>query len=369
MSINERDMMKTIDVDAHVIEPTSIWDCLAKKDEEFRPSILVKESGAPIDAHFSLDNTREYWVIDNFLYGKHDAEAIAKTSRGELQPGALTLDSIDQRLADMDGQKIDVQIVFSSLFLNLRIGSKEAELALTRAYNRWISERCNGSNGRLRWVMVPSLKNPSETIKDMVWARDNGAAGILFRGFEGDRFLDHQDFDPIYAKATELDMPICVHIGHGSPAFESVSRRNNSDFNRFNSDSPNYFAFSSLLRSDLRKKFPDLRFGFFESGSSWIPYNVQTSLHLRLDPQGLMAEVQEKMAECNFYVTCELHEDLAHIAKYTGTSNLVFGSDYGHPHDIADTIFYRQELDKRTDIDDSFKRKLVCDNCNSLFHL
>lgn len=361
--------MKVIDVDAHVIEPSSVWDCLAKKDEEFRPSILVKESGAPIDAHFALDYTREYWVIDNFLYGKHDAEAIAGSSRGEIVQGDLTLDDVDQRLANMDKQGVDVQIIFSSLFLNLRIAGKEAELALTRAYNRWISERCADSDGRLRWVMVPSLKNPEETIKDMSWAKDNGAAGVLFRGFEGDRYLDHQDFDPIYAKAAELDFPICVHIGHGCPAFESIARRDGSEFNRFNSDSPNYFAFSTILRSDLRTRYPNLRFGFFESGSSWIYTNVQTSLHLRLAPEDLMSFVQEKMEECNFYVTCELHEDLGHIAKYAGTSHLVFGSDYGHPHDIADTIFYRRELDKRVDIDDVFKRKLVSDNCTSLFRL
>ena len=124
-----------------------------------------------------------------------------------------------------------------------------------------------------------------------------------------------------------------------------------------------------LLRSDIPKTYPTLRFGFFESGSTWVFPTVQTAMHLRLQPQDLMAVVQEELKKRNFYITCELHEDLAAIAKYTGFDNLVMGSDYGHPHDIADTIYFRQILAQRTDINDTFKEKLVRQNSNALFHL
>jgi predicted TIM-barrel fold metal-dependent hydrolase len=361
--------MKVIDVDTHSIEPASVWDYLANSEQEHKPSILKKLSGSKVKAHFSGPNTENFWVIDNYLYGMHDADVIVAASNGELSVGAITLDDVDARLANMDKQKVDVQIIFSSLFLNIRIADSKAELALTRAFNRWMMERCQAAGGRLRWVMVPSLKNPEETIKDMKWARENGAAGVLFRGIEGNRFLDHQTFDPIYAKATDLDMAICVHIGHGSPAFESIEQRDGAPFNRFISDNANYFAFSTLICSELPEKFPDLRFGFFESGSSWVFAAIQTALHLRLRPDDLMALAQEKITKHNFYITCELHENLPYIVNYTGADNLVIGSDYGHPHDIADTIFYRQALEKRTDIDENLRNKLTKDNCNSLFRL
>lgn len=362
--------MQVIDVDSHVIEPTSVWDHLARSDEEFRPSILVKEVGAPIAAHFSGPQTREFWVIDNTLYGKHDVGAIVDASNGELEAGAITMEDIGQRLSALDKQGVDVQIIFSSLFLNLRIARPNAELALTRAYNRWMAERCAESDGRLRWIMVPSLKNPAETIADMKHAQENGAVGILFRGIEGNRVIDHQHFDPIYAQAQELDLPICVHIGHGSPALRSIAYRENSEFNRFNSDSPNYTAFSALLLSGLYKQFPKLRFGFFESGSSWIAANIQTTLHLRLAPDDLMRLAQERMQESNFFVTCELHEDLNLIARYTGEDKLMLGSDYGHPNDIADTmISFRRELAERGDISTALQDKLVSQNCGQLFSL
>jgi hypothetical protein len=167
--------MKVIDVDTHLIEPASVWDYLSESEQEHKPSILEKVTGSRIKTHFSGPNTRKFWVINDDIYGMHDAEAIAAASKGELSVGAITLDDIDARLADMDKQKVDVQVVFSSLFLNLRISDSKAELALTRAFNRWIMERFKRSSGRLLWVMVPSLKNPEETVKDMKWARDNGA--------------------------------------------------------------------------------------------------------------------------------------------------------------------------------------------------
>ena len=361
--------MKIVDVDTHVVEPASVWDFMAESDAEFKPAILRKQAGATIQAHFSGAKTAEYWVIDNTLYGKHDADAIASYSNGEYTAAAMTLDDVPRRLADLDRQKVDIQIVFSSLFLNVRCTRANAELSLTRAYNRWIAERCRASGGRLRWIFVPSLKNPSETVKDMRWARDNGAVGVLFRGIEGDKFLDHPDFDPIYAMAAELDWPICVHIGHGCPAIESIAQRDGAKFNRFNSDSPNYFAFTTLLNSRLPAMFPTLRFGFFESGCTWVFAAVQTALHVRLKPADLMTLVQQKLTEHNFYLTCELHEDLPHIMQYTGDSHLMLGSDYGHPGDVSETIWFRQELDKRTDISAERKLKLVSQNCLDLFHL
>jgi predicted TIM-barrel fold metal-dependent hydrolase len=358
---------RVIDVDAHVIEPSSVWDFLASTEQEFKPAILRKEVGATIHAHFSGAKTREYWVIDDVLYGKHDVDLIAGASNGEVTAGALTLDDVPARLADMDRQQVDIQLVFSSLFLNIRCVRAHAELALTRAYNRWIAERCARSAGRLRWIFVPSLKNIAETVLDMEWAAKNGAVGVLFRGFEGDYFIDHPRFDPVFAKAIELDWPICVHIGHGSPAMEAIAARDGARFNRFISDSPNYFAFSTLLNSQMPKKFPTLRFGFFESGCTWVAPTVQTAMHVRLPPPELMKLVREKLVEHNLWLTCELHEDLAQIMRYTGDDRLMLGSDYGHPGDVADTILFRQQLARRGDLDEALQRKLVTDNCYGLF--
>jgi len=358
-----------IDVDTHPVEPASTFDYLAESEQEFKPSILRKEVGAPIATHFSGPTTKEYWVIDNALYGKHDAEAIAGYSKGELTPGAITLDDVPARLADMDRQKVDVHVLFSSLFLNVRCSRPSAELALTRAYNRWLSERTKEAKGRLRWLFVPSLKNPQATVRDMDWAAKNGAVGLFMRGLEGDSFLDHPKFDAVYAKCVELDWPVCVHIGHGSPAMETITLREGGSFNRFISDSPNYYAFSVLLNSKFRESFPTLRWGFFESGCTWVPAAVQTALHTRLKPEELMNFSREKLAEHNFWFTCELHEDLGHLVKYIGEDRVMGSSDYSHPHDIGETIYYVDAWERREDLTPALRENIVRRNAHGLFRI
>lgn len=359
---------KVIDVDAHVIEDEAIWKYLAASDAEFMPSVLRKESGATIAAHFSGPTTKEYWVIDDFLYGKHDAAMIAKYSNGEMTEESLTLRDVGARLREIDSQGVDVQVNFTSLFLNVRAARPKAELALTRAYNRFIADRCAESKGRLRWVFVPSLKNPEITAREMKWARDNGAVGVFFRGLEGDRFIDHTDFDPVFEQSIELGMPICVHIGHGSPAMESVTMREGATFNRFISDSPNYYAFSVLLNSRLPERFPKLRVGFFESGCTWVPAAVQTALHLRLKPQELRDRVRETVAKHDFYFTCELHEDLPSLTGCIGEDRLMLASDFGHPGDVADTIHHVRELAKRDDVSEAQQKKFLSTNGAAFFN-
>jgi predicted TIM-barrel fold metal-dependent hydrolase len=362
--------MKTIvDVDTHSIEPASVFDYLSEAEQPFRPSILRKEVGATIQTHFSGPNTREYWVIDNALYGKHDAELISSVSNGEFTTGAITLDDVPSRLAAMDRQGVDAHVMFSSLFLNVRCHRPAAELALTRAFNRWIAERSQAAKGRLRWLFVPSLKNPEATAKEMDWARANGAVGLYMRGLEGDRFLDHPDFDPVYRKCVELDWPVCVHIGHGSPAMETIGQREGASFNRFISDSPNYYAFSVLLNSKLIESFPTLRFGFFESGCTWVPAAVQTALHTRLRPEDLMALTREKLERHNFWFTCEMHEDLPHLLRYIGEERLMGCSDFGHPHDIGDTINYVERYAAREDIPVRARERIIRDNAHGFFRM
>ncbi len=361
--------MTVVDVDTHVVEPHSVWDFLAADDKQFLPSILTKASGAAIKAHFASKKTKDFWVIDNQLYGKHDADFIAQFSNGEFTAGAITLDDVPARLQSMDAQKVDTQVIFSSLFLNIRIHRPQAELALTRAYNRWIAARCGESEGRLRWIYVPSLKNPAQTALDMKAARDQGAVGVLFRGVEGDKYLDHPDYEPVYQQALALDMPICVHIGHGSPALEAIEGREDAGFNRFISDCPNYLAYSVLLNSPIAKKFPELRFGFFESGCTWLAAATQTALHVRLTPADLRDLVQETLEKHNFFITCEMHEDLPHIMGYTGEDRLMAGSDFGHPGDIADTVYYREQLAQRGDVSEAVQQKLLSTNAHGLFSL
>ncbi len=353
-----------IDADTHIIETSAIWEHMTKQESVHRPQAITLEQGVlvpPIQKPM-----QSVWVIDGQLYARTDTSMIEEISDGQVRTGALALTDPAERIKAMDSQGVDVHVIFPSLFLVLSPQSPQVELACCRAYNRFLAEQCGGSNGRLLWVMQPSLKNLQETIKDLTWAKDHGAVGVHMRGLEGNRPIDHPDYYPLFAAAQHLDMPICVHIGNASPAFRQISRNMDERPSRFHMSVPTLMSFTAVATSEISSRFPNLRFGFFEVGSSWLTYMV-TQAHKVRDDRDRKAYTSTVLRDRNLYITCEEHEELPLILQYAGDDNLITGSDYGHPGDVDDSIFALQKLRERSDVSEEQKKRILSDNAIALF--
>ena len=358
--------MTVVDADTHLIETSAIWDYLDADERIHRPQAVELDAGVlvPPIAH----PMKSVWIIDGQLYARTNLEFIETASKGQVRPGALAMTDPDERLKAMDLQGVDVHVLFPSLFLGLAPETPAVEFALTRAYNRFLADRCAGSRGRLRWVMLPALQDIEATLREIEWARRYGAIGIHLRGLEGDRPIDHPDFFPIYRVAQDLEMPICVHIGHASPAFRRIRRNAENRASRFHMIVPTLLSFNALATGGVAKQFPKLRFGFFEAGSAWITFVVQQAHRVR-DERDRKAFTAQVLREYNLFVTCEEHEELPQILQYAGDERLVIGSDYGHPGDVDETIFVQRKFRARTDVSEEQKRRILSDNAVQLFAL
>jgi predicted TIM-barrel fold metal-dependent hydrolase len=355
---------RIIDSDTHLIETPPIWEHMTEAERVYKPQAIELEQGImvpPVQMPM-----KSVWVIDGQLYARTNLDLIEQVSGGQIKPGALAMTDPAERLAAMDRQGVDVHVIFPSLFLALAPETPAVELALSRAYNRFLADRCAGSAGRLRWVMQPSLKNMDATVADLAWARRHGAVGVHMRGLEGNRPIDDPDFYPVYEVAQDLDMPICVHIGNASPAFRQLRRNTQNRPSRYHMSVPTILSFTAIATSEISTRFPRLRFGFFEVGSSWLTY-VVTQAHKVRDDRDRKAFTQSVLRERNLYVTCEEHEELPLILQYAGDEHLVIGSDYGHPGDVDDSIMVQQKLRARTDITETQKRRMLSDNADALF--
>ena len=355
---------RIIDADTHLIETPAIWEHLTEKERAHRPQAIDLDQGIMVPPVQAL--LRTVWVIDGELYARTDVNMIEEFSEGQVKPGALAMTDPEARIRAMDQQGVDVHVIFPSLFLALSPESPEVELALSRAYNRFLAERCGDSGGRLRWVMQPAPKSMEATVEDIAWARRQGAIGVHLRGLEGNRPIDHPDFYPIYRVAQDLDMPICVHIGNASPAFRELHRNAEDRPSRFHMSVPTLMSFTALATSEIASLFPKLRFGFFEVGSSWLTY-LPVQAHKVRDDRDRKAFTAQMLRERNMYVTCEEHEELPLILQYAGDETLVMGSDYGHPGDVDESIFVQQKLRARTDISENQKQRILSDNAAALF--
>ena len=165
-----------IDVDAHVDETDATWDFLAPDEVRFRP--LTFDPGMPTLPR----DTRPHrlWLVD----GQLEARRWRDDQRTGTVQATRELTDVDARMRHMDELRIDIQVLYPTLFLSAVTARPEVELALMKSYNRWISAATEQSHGRLRWVALLPLLSMDKAVEELRWAKDHGACGALQ---EGDR--------------------------------------------------------------------------------------------------------------------------------------------------------------------------------------
>src|SRR6476659_5277751 len=184
-----------IDADTHISEGEAMWALIDKPMQPRRPIML----SVPEDTWYG--NRNAFWLIAGEIYPKPAGKgsfALVTPSEQKVQVGrkdstsaTREMTDINGRLADMDKLNTTLQIVYPTLFLVYNTEDKELEVALCRAYNRFLAQACAQSSGRMKWVAVLPFQSMSVAIDDICFALQNGAVGILFRGIEGDYTLDH----------------------------------------------------------------------------------------------------------------------------------------------------------------------------------
>src|SRR5215831_20148299 len=261
-------MAGIIDADTHIAESEAMWRMMDKEMYHRRP-VLLK---GPEDTLYGPRNA--FWLIDGNIFPKPNGKGSFRlitpsaskleSSRGDIHLAYREMTDIPGRLRDMDKLGVATQVVFPTLFLIYITNDSPLDVALARAYNRFIAQACAKSNGRMRWVVVPPLRSIEESLKEIRWAKDTGAAGVFFRGIEGHQTLDNPYFFPVYQAASDVDLPICIHQGSGSPTFINFF---NLERNRQWSHSAvlPLFAFNDIVNNKIPELFPRLKFGFIES--------------------------------------------------------------------------------------------------------
>lgn len=350
--------MGAIDSDAHVVECEKTFDYIDPEYHDQKPRVMVqKDDGVAVMDNEGTHAQKEFWVIDGRIQPKEGniGHNTAKESR--------EMADISVRLAHMDELNIDVQVLYPTVFLRAWTQDPTAEYAICKSYNRWLADIWKAAPDRLKWVVLPPLLNMEKTMEELEFAKANGAVGVFMRGLECERRLDNPYFFPLYEKAQALDMPICMHSGNNSFMVRDIYATEGG-FGR--SKLPVVSAFHSLLMSEIPAKFPKLRWGFVEVSSQWVPYALN-DLEIRFRRKGRRMS-KTIMADNNFYVACQVTDDLSYVLEHTGEGQLVVGTDYGH----ADTSTEIEALRKIKDdgkISSAVADRILDQNARALYGL
>lgn len=351
--------MFRIDVDAHVDESEATWQYLDDNASRYRPITLDPEAPtAPGDAR-----PHRLWVIDGTIRLRRWRD---DKRTGTVQATRELLD-VEARVRHMDDLRVDVQVLYPTLFLHALTDRPEVELALCKSYNRWIAKATEPSRGRLRWIAMLPLLSIDQAVEEIRWAKDHGACGLFKKGIEcGDRPASDPYFFPIYDEASRLDLPICIHNATGK--VESAIAQTSGLEGGMNAIA----AFSALAGHGIPDLFPKLRVGFIETGASWIPYLYADLEAKKLRRTFLPVNFKEDLFRRNrFYVACQTNDDLPYILKYGTEDSLMIGTDYSHADQSAEihALDVIEQRGESGEIPASVARKILDDNPRRFYGL
>ena len=121
-----------------------------------------------------------------------------------------------------------------------------------------------------------------------------------------------------------------------------------------------------LIMSEIPQVFPNLRWGFIEASSQWVPW-IYLESENRYQAAGREFP-KDLFEEYGIYVTCQTNDDIPYVLKYSGEGNLVIGTDYGHtdPSSEMDAIL---DLKKMDDVSQERKDNILYHNPKALYGL
>jgi predicted TIM-barrel fold metal-dependent hydrolase len=317
----------------------------------------------------------QYWMVGNHVRGLVRQVLTSKQYQEMGRVGnrlmespqeAREMEDVGVRLRSMDSLGIDVQVLYSTIFIMMVSDRVDEETAICKGWNRWLADIWAQGNGRLRWTCcLPVLSDLPTAIEELRWCKDHGAVGVFMRPIEGNHTLFDPYFYPLYEKISELNMMIGLHVANANPQMhELVSQYHTAG--GFYLRLATVGAFHALICSEVPTLFPNLRWGFIEASADWVPYAIKHIVR-QFNQRG--QEVPPNpMKLWNTYVTVQADDDVSYILNYAGEDNFVVGTDYGH-NDPSTELNALQILRERTGISAEQYNKIVDDNARALYAL
>jgi predicted TIM-barrel fold metal-dependent hydrolase len=257
---------------------------------------------------------------------------------------------IDKRLAAMDAQAVDMEV----LSINPFWYNRERDLAaqIVKIQNEKLAELCASKPDRFAAFASLTLQAPDLAVQELETAvKKQGLKGAAIGGIvNGVEFSDPK-FHPVWAKAEELGVPLFIHP-QGIPELSKRLSGNGWLGNTIANPLETTIALSHLIFEGTFDRFPGLRV-IAAHGGGYLPSYADRSDHACLvGPKGCNPEIKlkkqptEYLKQIYFDSLIFSPEAIRHLVAQVGASQVVLGSDYPYPWQMqpVDHIFASTSL-------------------------
>ena len=333
---------KLISSDSHIVEPPDLWQ--ERIDPRFKDRAPYMAAEADTDQWY-VDGDHKFGAVG--IAGQagqrfEDASRLSVKGRFEFNVPQGGHDP-HAHVKDMDLDHVSGGVLFPSQGLQVwSIPDGELLSAIFRAYNDWLGDFCKPYPDRLKGIAMVNLDDVSEGIEEMERCAKMGMPGTMIATAPLEQRYDHPIYEPFWAAAQELAMPLnlhtgCVRVKEWLPG--SRAEMINHDPVIFSSQNlhPVMTSIAAMIFGGVFERYPKLRVGAVEFEVSWVPYFLNrmddTYKHRvagysghRFQGDALPSDFFRRNCFVGFQEDT-LGMQLRHIV---GVDNLMWGSDYPH---------------------------------------
>ena len=366
---------RVISSDNHVVEQGDLWTSRAEpKFKDRAPHVVPLEHG-------------DWWFCDGQkVLGfsgaaksgvrfeepeKQSMEARAE----ECRPGAYIP---EEHIKDLETDGIDVSIIYPSVGLVLyAVPDSELLTSNCRGYNDWVGEFCSAIPKRLKGIAMLNVDDVQVGVKELERCAKMGFVGAMIAVYplEG-RSYDQPIYEPLWAAAQDLGMPLSLHAATNrvSAEFESI----------VNQHRPAHLtmmchwvqmSLADIIHSGVFERYPKLKVGSVENELAWAPHFLDrmdytyTQRALEFSPYRFKGDVlPSDFFHSNVFLGFQEDALGIKMRDVIGVDNLQWGADYPHPESTFPRS--RQILEEiLVDCTEEEKAKIVGGNTARIYGL
>jgi predicted TIM-barrel fold metal-dependent hydrolase len=368
---------RLISADSHVNEPGDLW--VERVDKPFRdraPRVVENPPGQKPGAYFVLEGIPPIHLAQGTGAGKkpeelpgfYQSSTYADRRAGGWDPAA--------RLKDMDLDGVDADVIYTTLgFRQFWFTDGALQRACFRVYNDWLADYCAYAPRRLAGLALISLHDVGEGIRELQRCAGRGLKGALIWASPPEAApYSSTVYDPFWAAAQDLGMPISLHSITGMGAESRLAIKQPLD--RYVRTAVLCHEVQRtlvvLIFSGVLERFPRLRLVSAENEVGWLPFFLQKLDQAQEEYRYLYpAPLTLKPSE---YFRRQVHatfiDDAVGVAnrELIGVENMMWSSDY--PHTVSTWPHSREVVERDfKGVPDDEKRLIVRENVARLYGL
>jgi len=182
------------------------------------------------------------------------------------------------RIADMERDGVDAEVMFGILGAATRLADHEAAPEMFRIYNDWLVDFCKPYPGRLLGLACLPYGDIKAAIEETYRvAKRGGIAGLeLSCSWDMEPMYDPV-WEPLWQAVNEVNLPLNFHTFPSTPPAvrekaQGLTKRAAlfTGVSAFQMNLINILA--AIIGAAVLERYPNLRIVFGESGIGWIPY-------------------------------------------------------------------------------------------------